>query len=404
MSVSDWGGPGDADSPGRQADAGTEAQGAADKRLRELNLRVGLEATRIAETRRGRQYVRHGLTLRDFATTGTSPNLATDELQFAKQVIDNLTASIDAGGPGGAPAHAYPAERRELAIGALQALDLPGLLNLAGLYDDLRALSDYDYLGEILTGLRSPATDGQVAEARLLLRNIDNAISSLLADDGDRDGRWLSTARALLEIAARFIVAAGIALVVAAGSMLSVGQTPVVGDDLKAVTAFALGAGCTLLQRDLPALWTQPDLSAHLRVADRMLRASVADLATACRDGSPGQVRTDVFAAGKAAYLAGCLAAAAQDWRQRDRYVSVAEDLQVTCRRISQLDNPAALRKLAGTLTRSADRLKPFELPDKLALRPEARLELPGRLRALAAPLGQLDLPIRGYVNIRVRS
>ena len=110
MSVSDWGGPGDADSPAGEQDAGTEAQGAADKRLRELNFRVGLEATRIAETRRGRQYVRHGLALRDFATTGTSPNLATDELHFAKQVIDSLTASIDAGGPGGAPAHAYPAD------------------------------------------------------------------------------------------------------------------------------------------------------------------------------------------------------------------------------------------------------------------------------------------------------
>ena len=155
----------------------------------------------------------------------------------------------------------------------------------------------------------------------MLLRNIDNAISSLLADDGDRDGRWLSTAPPYSKIAARFIVAAGIALVVAAGSMLSVGQAPVVRDDLKAVTAFALGAGCTLLQRDLPALWTQPDLSAHLRVADRMLRASVADLATACRDGSPGQVQDRHIRSRKGRLPGGVPRRRSADWRQRDRYV-----------------------------------------------------------------------------------
>jgi hypothetical protein len=377
----------------------------------ELEVHVGREAARTAAARRGAEYVRAGRALQDFGTPGISQDQVEAKLHLAKQIIDDLTASIEAGGLDGPLVNAYAADRGELAIGALQALDLPGLLDLAGLRDDPNACSAAERLSEIMTGLLSAVTDRQAADISLtlgLLRSMDGAISGLLADSRAA-GQWESTARALLQLAAQLIVAAGVALVVAAGSMLSVGQVPLARADIQAVVAGAIRAVCGLLQHDLPALWREHDFSAHLRAADKLLRASADSLTrvltTACDDRSPGQeaalrqVATRAFAVEFAAYMAGRLAAAVEGWAQGRLYCDAAKGFQDICHQISQKPGPASLSKLAGELLRSAGRIEEYRVPGNLALRPDADLSWPDRWRAIATPLGQLNPEVRNAVN-----
>jgi hypothetical protein len=345
----------------------------------------------------GEEQIQQGAELRRAAAEITSSAEAAEQLQFAQRLIRDLGASLAAARPS---ADGYATTRRELAVTALRGLDLPTQVadgsDEAGLGRDVQTtiqslveqLTDYD--------------PQDPTEAFSLLGHLDDQIRTLLVEQGDspRSDEWLAMVTSILRAIGRLVTATGTALLVAGGSLLSIERRPAAADEIQAVAALIIGASCGLVQRDLPALWQQPDASRHLNAAGERLQDRMADLQaeatqTANQEppGAASAIASYVFAVEYAAYYAGSLAAAAEGWPQSQGYQEEIIHILNICDEVYK-NRMSTNSQLTAALDDSRRTLDRFRVPVGLRLRQEAQLGLTGRLREKAMQAGHLWPPI----------
>ena len=214
----------------------------------------------------------------------------------------------------------------------------------------------------------------------------------------------MTRARGTLRITSRFIATIGTAIIVGGGALLTIGHRPEAADAIQAAAALVIGTGCGLLQRDLQALWKQPDISRHLGAADSRLRDRVADLQAALRydatrpEGqlpadAPSIVASYAFDVEYAAYSTASLATAAENWPQTSGYLDEISRILDICEQVNK-STTVTNSELATALTRSQMALLQYRVPPTIRLRPEAQIGLIGRLREKAMQAGGLWPPV----------
>jgi hypothetical protein len=344
----------------------------------------------VAQRAGGERLFREGSMLFDVAAAREhNTKLITENLRHARQLLRDVQATLAAGGVLESPADSYIDERREEAINALHGLDLPVLLAGAGIDSVLRR--DIQDKVEFLSNPPKYRIAGTSAVSELLT-DLDAEISDLLRNPEWKSPVWRARAEFVLGLAGRFFRAIGIALAAAAGSVFAVGEAQSAPDDVKAVTSCLITAGCLMLQRDLPALWRQPDLSHYLYVADQGLHNKMDRLRGTLSNYQPESseyatsIAAAVFAVEQDAYWAQCLARAAEDWPDARDYCADIAKILKTCQEIKRARtdaNAAYLEELAAQLKRDA---RNYRVPGDLQLRPEARLRLAARILTQVTP------------------
>jgi hypothetical protein len=209
-----------------------------------------------------------------------------------------------------------------------------------------------------------------------LLGVLDGEISELLdtQPDSSRAG-WLAKAGAVLGAVGRMVAAVGTALLVSGASLASAGRVPGAADEIQAAAALVIGAACGLVQRDLAALWRQPDLARHLTAADTRLRCGIADLHAALnaaggRDTPPaeGVVRSCVLQVEYAAYAAASVVAATADWLQASPYLDQISGILDLCKQVSGRQLSSRTRRgLPGAVDDIQYTLSQLVVPPKCA-------------------------------------